>query len=62
MTLVSVTENHVLESALYKAMILHFAKNYKIGNFWGSSIWLKQATERENHLQKYLLLSCLLPK
>ena len=36
-------------------------KNYKIGNFGGSSIWLKQALERENHFQKYLLSSCLLP-
>ena len=36
-------------------------KNYKIGNFGGSSIWLKQALERENHVHKYLLSSCLLP-
>ena len=35
--------------------------NCKIGNFESSSIWLKQALERENQLQKYLLLSCLLP-
>ena len=28
----------------------------KIGNFWGSSIWLKQALERENHPHKYLLI------
>ena len=36
-------------------------KDYKIGNLGGSSIWLKQASEGENHLQKYLLSSCLLP-
>ena len=34
----------------------------KLGNFESSSIWLKQALERENQLQKYLLSSCLLPK
>ena len=28
--------------------------NCKIRNFEGSSIWLKQALERENQLQKYL--------
>ena len=36
-------------------------KNCKIGNFEGSSICLKQALERENQLQKYLLSSYLLP-
>ena len=33
----------------------------QIGNFGGSRIWLKQALERVNRLQKYLLSSCLLP-
>ena len=36
-------------------------KIYQIGNFGGSSICLKKALERENHLHKYLLSSCLLP-
>jgi len=34
-------------------------KNCKIGYFEGASLWLKQALERENQLQKYLLSSCL---
>ena len=36
------------------------ARDFKIGNFEGSSIWFKQVLERENQLQKYLLSSCLL--
>ena len=36
------------------------AKNYKIGNFEGSSIWLKQALDREYQLQKHFLSSYLL--
>ena len=36
-------------------------KNYKIGHFGGSSILLEQALERENHIRKYLLSSCMLP-
>ena len=37
-------------------------KNYKIGQFGGSSIWLQQALERGIYLQKYLLSSSLLHK
>ena len=34
-------------------------KNYKIGKFGGSSIWLQQALDTGIYFQKYLLSSCL---
>jgi len=38
-----------------------WGKLQKIAKLVGSCIWLKQALERENQLQKYLLSFCLLP-
>ena len=36
------------------------AKNCKIGNVEGSSIWLNQALDREYQLQRFFHSSCLL--
>ena len=47
-------------SKYHKIYLGKIAKNSKIGNFEGSSIWFKRALEKENRLQKYRLSSCLL--
>ena len=45
-----------IEVSKYNKIFLgKIAKNSKIGNFEGSSIWFKRALERENRLEKYRL-------